>query len=310
MPLKSARRLPRKYNRPISSGTRALAKRRRGKHREWRKEKMRRWYRRLQRTYLEWQRFIARWFLVGIIIALLFTFGFIVFSPVIRVREIIVSRTDPRLDIEQVQMALAPIFGRHPVFLSEIEIHSILMQELPDLRSVEVKKIYPSEVHVSVTLDPFVAQLGIVKPGEVIEATATGVLVDYLTDKGMYISTSAIYDEELPYLVIVDWGARPQSGEKLLSTDFLDRMRMMEQTLVHQFGQDTLIRAVYLRSQEFHLQVEAPEGSTVGKYSLWFDMKSSLEEQIGRYRTFLQTVGADAVGYYIDLRIKDRVVYK
>ena len=31
------------------------------------------------------------------------------------------------------------------VFLSELEIHSLLMQELPDLHSVEVNKIYHGE---------------------------------------------------------------------------------------------------------------------------------------------------------------------
>jgi hypothetical protein len=59
---------------------------------------------------------------------------------------------------------------------------------------------------------------------------------------------------------------------------------------------------VYLRSREFHLQT--------AKYSLWFDMRSPLAQQIDRYRLFLQSAGAGAAKVYVDLRLQDRIVYR
>ena len=301
MPLKSARRLPRKYNRPTSAKTRALAERRTEKKKKWRKDRFRRWFRRVERSYLEWQKFVIRWLLVGFAAVLVFAFGFLIFSPVVSVREIHIVRTDPRLDIESVQQALAPLFNRHTMFLSEFEVRSLLKQAIPDLDTVEVAKMYPSELRVSVKLDPIIARLDILDP-EQERSTATGAWIDYITNEGMYIATNATYEEEFPIIQLVDWGARPQPGERVISVDLLERMDAAGHALVSQFGYTILSNRVYMRSQEFHLQVEG--------YSLWFDMRSSLADHLLRYRTLLNAVGPENVNQYIDLRLTDRLVYK
>lgn len=310
MPLKRAQRIPRKYNRPVSAKTRALAERRRGQRKKWKKEKIRRGYRRVQRAYKEWQQFVVRWFLVGLIITLIVALILLLFSPMVRVREMRISRTDSRLDIEQVQHSLAPLFGRHTMFLPEFEIIALLEETIPDLGNVEINKIYPAELDIRITLDPLVAQLDIVALGEE-PATSTGGVLDYLTDEGVYIATDVPQDlEGLPRIRVTDWGARPQSGMKIVPSAFLERMGQAEDELLNQFGQKTLIRAIYMRAQEFHLLVEAPTSGEGGAYSMWFDVQSSLEKQLVRYRTFLHSVGPDAITEYIDLRIHDRVIYK
>ena len=267
-----------------------------------RQEKLRRLKRRLEVLWDGFRSNIIRWSLGGLIVIGLMVFGFLLFSPVIQVREIQVSRLSPRLDIEEVQESLAPIFGNHLFFLSSFEIASLLRESIPDIEEIRVSKTYPSTVHVRIALHPLVSRLHIEEPDST-GGTATGSTIDFLTAQGIYIATVSARDTEtLPEYSIVDWGVRPAPGDVLIPPQFLERMNAAELTLLRQFGQEVSRRTVYVRAQEFHLRI--------GTTELWFDVRSPLEQQMERYRTFLQEVGFDDVRDYIDLRITDRVMYQ
>ena len=45
-------------------------------------------------------------------------------------------------------------------------------------------------------------------------------------------------------------------------------------------------------------------------YALWFDLRSTVEEQADRLGVFLQYIGAKNVKEYVDLRIRGMIVYK
>ncbi len=244
----------------------------------------------------------VRWTMAALIIIGLLVFGFLLFSPVIQVREIQVSRLSPRLDIEEVQESLMPMFGRHMFFLSSFEIASLLQDSIPDIDEITVGKTYPGTMHVRITLHPLVARLNIEEPDSA-GGTGTGTSIDFLTKQGIYIATTAARDiETLPQFSIVDWGVRPDPGTLLIQPKFLERMNASELTLLRQFGQEVSRRTVYLRAQEFHLLIDGKE--------LWFDLRNPLEQQMERYRTFLREVGFEEVRDYIDLRIADRVMYQ
>jgi hypothetical protein len=269
--------------------------------------------RRFQRLYVDWQRFVVRWFIVGIILVLLFALGFLLFSPVVHVRTIHVKRTDPRLDIDVVQQSLAPLFGRHTVFLSELEVLALLRDAVPDLDEVEVHKAYPAEISVTVTLDPIVVKAEVISP-DIAQPplTATGGLQTYLTSDGMLVETTLAQPPDLPVVRLVDWGARPQPGDTVLPVDFFVRMRGAEEELTDQFSLVIRERTVFIRGQEFHLLVvrESGEGAGGDPVVLWFDLRSPLSDHLQRYRSFLRAAGPDAATEYIDLRLQDRVVYK
>lgn len=260
--------------------------------------------RRVQRAYVSWQRFFMRWILVFILALLALLLCLLIFSPIVQVREMSIKRTDERLDIEQVQRTLAPLFGRHLLFLSEFEVLSLLQAEIPDLDTVEVQKLYPSQLIVNISLDPFIARLDIRAPDEPASGTGADAMFDFLTTEGVYISVPTPLEDEqnLPRVVLVDWGVRPVPGDFLMPLSLLEHMNSTEQQLLKQFGHVSLERTVFMRAQEYHLQLE--------KYQLWFDVRSSVDEQLGRYKTFLEATGPDGVTEYIDLRLKDQVVSK
>jgi len=230
----------------------------------------------------------------------------------IRVREITVVRADPRLDVQQVQQTLLPLFGRHPLFVSRIEVLSLLKESIPSITSLELEKVYPAELRVTPHLEPLAMRVTIIGPDAQQEEQPSDPenWSSFITEGGWYVQTATPQKAgHLPHMQLVDWGARPNPGSNLFSSDFLQRMRTVEQALATQFGQETISRAVYLRSQEFHLTV-VTSGEDSKNLTLWLDTRGTVEEQLQRYRTFLKGIGLGEVTQYIDLRLKDRVVYK
>jgi hypothetical protein len=269
-------------------------------------ERVRAATRRSQRSVVAWQKSMMRWSLVGVLALGLFTAGFFVFSPSMRLREITVARTSQRLDIERAQAALSPLFGQHLLFLTPADVRIPIEQAFPDMADVTMRKQYPSNIVVTVELQPLLAHLVIQSPddtaGEPI--VMTGSLVDALTDRGIYVlapESEEVFQSSPIFLV--DWGVRPVPGTALLTPEMLRTIGEARHLLGQQFGHEVTRTTVYLRAQEFHLQLG-------GRISLWFDSHSKLQDQLMRYRTFLKEVPLDTVTEYIDLRLTDRVAYK
>jgi len=307
--LKSPKRLPARYNRRVQTNTRDLVRKRHGRQRQYAKQRWIRGARRLRDRWIKGWMVAVRfspWIALGM--ALVFA-GVAIFSPLFQVREIRVIRSDRRVDVEQVQQSLSPLFGEHLLFLTQKNVLPLLESPVPDLRKATVDKRYPSTLVLRLELQPVVALLEIVDPTGTVSPAVTGTgsdaLGDYLTSDGMYVTyPPALVQTGTGTAVvrIVDWGVRPEPWKHLLDISVLERVAQAEQMLRTQFGETINQRAVYLRSREFHLQTS--------KHSLWFDMRSPLAQQIERYRLFLQSAGAAAATRYVDLRLHDRIVYR
>jgi len=303
LPLKPSKHLPKRYNRRVSKQVRELVGRKYKRHSRFRKEGFRRTLRRTQQAAHQWKRSALQWSVISGISLVAVGIFLLLFSPLLSVREITIRRLSPRLDIEQAQRVLAPVFGRHLFFLEKSDVRQLLEEGMNDLKTIEIAKDYPSELIVTVALDPVVAHLEIVNPdAEENSTSGTGSSADFLTEKGVYIQAVNPEEEEgLQTIRLVDWGVRPAPGTQLISIAVLDRLHKTTQALGAQFGLPTERQTIYLRAQEYHIQVNGKE--------LWFDMKSSLGQHLQRYRIFLQSVPMTDVEQYIDLRLTDRIVY-
>lgn len=245
-----------------------------------------------------------RWVVItcaGVILCILLL---LLFSPLLHLREITIRRLNPRLDIEHVQQVLSPLFGRHLLFLSSGEVKEMLSANMNDIDSIEVEKEYPSKLVVTIGLHPLIAWLEIVDPdAEAAMETGTGAGADFLTEEGVYVTAVTQQEAEgLQTIRLVDWGVRPLPGEALVPPEVLTRLQETREALRQQFGHIVELQTIYLRGQEYHLLADG--------ISLWFDMRSSLEQQLQRYRLFLQSVPRSEVRQYIDLRLTDRIVYQ
>ncbi len=265
----------------------------------------RRWVHATRRNAASWRRSVIQWSAITLVALALLAAGIVAFSPIGQVEEIRVTRTDPRLDIEEVQQVLTPLFGRSLITVSSREIRGMLEQRIMDIRTVTVNKRHPSQLFVRVELAPLVARARVLAPGEEnLPVQGSGSLMTFITDRGTFAVVLPGFTDgaTLPIVDLVDWGVRPQPGSPILSQEFLSRMEQAVETLSTQFGQKVQRRIAFIRAQEFHL--------TVDKVSLWFDVRSSLEEQLVRYRIFLRSVGLSEAKVYVDLRLADRVIYR
>jgi hypothetical protein len=302
------RPLPRKFSRHASKTTRKFVQRRHERRQKYRKERIKRMVRRAERSFLSAAAFVRRWIWFACLGALLVTFGILLFSPALHLREIHVRRTDPRLDPQRIEQALRPMFGRHLFFLSSRDVQTLVQDAMPDASVVAVEKQYPSSIILTIQLHPLVARIVIDSPPEPVSASGAAVVkraptYDYLTDNGLYISLpSAASGGILPLIHIVDWAVRPIPSTLLIAPDMLKQMNDAELSLLQQFGFKTTMRTLFLRAREYHLQTP--------KFSLWFDRKSTLMEQLQRLRVFLKSVQPSDVHEYVDLRLTGRIVYK
>jgi len=299
--LKKPRPLPSRFNRPVNPATRRLAERRHVRHRQFSAQKWKRkWSQTRDSIVASWE-FVVRFgaWIAGFCV--LVVIGILLFSPALQVREIRVSRADPRVDIEQVQRALAPLFGERLMFVATTDVIPLLRAAMPDLDTAEIHKSYPSTLAVTLHPSPIIAQMKI----DAADKSGSGVVLnDYLTQDGMYVQYAAqqvVTGTGILMLKLVDWGAKPVPWTHLLDPSFLDTMRSAQETLAKEFNLKPSERIVYLRAREFHLKV--------GSIELWFDLRSTVAEQIDRYRLYLKTSQGKAK-QYVDLRLRDKIVYK
>ncbi len=311
--LKSPRRLPSRYNRPVTPQMRRVVEQRHKRQRQHRRQQWLRTIQRLQRKVGQMRVLIVRYLLVlvGSVVAL--CIGLALFSPILHIREIRVPRSDPRIDAEVIQSALRPFFGQHLFFVTSDQVETAIEAAVPDLQSVSVSKQYPVTLSLRVTLDPIIAHLVIEGPDQTPQS-GTGTVAgtgavrhgdDYLTDQGVYVTYNPSQVQTgtgLLQLTVVDWAVRPEPGRQLLDEEMLAAMRNAEQALQSNFGLPVSRRVVYLRAREFHLKLPA--------YSLWFDLRTPLDEQLERFRVYLEQIGATKAKEYVDLRIQGKIVYK
>lgn len=249
-----------------------------------------------------------RWLAFPLVYAAIFLaaamlFVLLLFSPWTKVQEIRVVRRDPRIDVALVQQALHPLFGRRMLLLGRADVLPLLQESMPDLQSVRVDVSYPSRLIISIALDPPIARAQIDDAGR--SAQSGAVLHGFLTEKGIYMHyppSSIPHAGELPLLRITDWGVHPLPGDRILSPTLLTTLQKTEELLRSDFGKDVTERLVFLRAREFHLLISG--------VWLWFDTRSSPEEHLQRYRTFLQSDQREHALEYVDLRPIDRVVYQ
>ncbi|TSC58871.1 MAG: hypothetical protein Greene041619_249 [Candidatus Peregrinibacteria bacterium Greene0416_19] len=307
--VRPARRIPRRFSRPIRPSTRSFVERRHARRRDVTRQWRARQVRRMHRVAGDWWAALRRWFWWVAGGCMIIVIVLLVLSPVFAVREMKIQRTDKRIDVEAVQRALMPLFRRRLPFLPAREVERLVHEAVPSAERVEVGKDYRTRtLTVRIRLRRLAWKIRIEEPTG--SPTASGAAVqsapqrqDYLTADGFHVSTSVSGDDRLlPLIRIVDWAVRPAPDTQLLPEELLRALLAAEEKLREQFGQTVRGRTVYLRAREFHIDT--------AQWSLWFDLKSPVEDQLERLRFFLAEVGPTGAKQYVDLRLQGRVVYR
>lgn len=252
------------------------------------------------------------WIAVAAAAILLTVAGTLLFAPYFDVREMQVRRQDPRIDPEEIEQVLSPLFNQRLVLINRSQVASMLHASFPEIERVEIGKDYPSTLNITVYLQPIAAEVVVEESGLsglASSESGTGALngnvrqvYTYVTKKGYFAESPINITGAFPVLRVTDWGIRPQNRMPLMTPAFLHTVFLARDTLRRDFGftDDTII--VFLRAQEFHIRTE--------KVTLWFDLRSPLPVQFERFRELLKAFPLEQMKEYIDLRITDKIIYK
>lgn len=315
MPLKAPSKLPKHLRRQVSPLTRSLARKycdvvdRRARRR---KEVFVRFSRRMAKFTAVVASEFRVWMIIGASTILLGVVGILLFAPIFDVREMHIRRQDPRIDPEEIQETLSPLFKQRLLLVTRGQVFSMLRAAYPDIERVEISKSYPSTLNVTVYLEPLAAQV-IIDDGTDTQTSLSGSILSgsgvvetsysYLTKGGLFINSPVkLTSAPLPVLTITDWAIRPQNRTELLQPKVLQTIFLARDTLRRDFGLTTTNILLFLRAQEFHIRTN--------KTTLWFDLRSPLTVQFQRFRGLLKAVSLDQVKEYIDLRVADKIIYK
>ncbi len=306
MPLRKPGRLPKHLNRPASPFIRSMTRK------YYRKTVARKRQRMFAHTGRHWSKIlkivgmeIRVWAGIAVVLTLLTTIAILLFSPVFDVKQIQIRRQDARVDIEEVEQVLSPLFSTRLPFVTKSQVLTLLEVPYPDIRQIDVSKRYPSTLVVTISLDPVIAELKLDAP--LIQSGSGAVTGSgsyaYITSAGYAVfSPIALSEDPLPSIRLTDWGIAPTNRTFLLSPDFLKTAFAAQDMLRVNFGFNVSETLVFLRAREFHIRANS--------VWLWFDLSSPLPLQFQRFRDFLKTVPLNQVKEYVDLRISDRVMYK
>ncbi len=248
------------------------------------------------------------WLVIGACVLIVTVVMVLLFAPFFDVRQIHIRRQDPRIDLEDIQQTLKPLFKQRLLLVTKGQVSAMLQSEYPDIDHVDIVKEYPSTLTVSIYLESIAAAV-IIDDSDASAASQTGAIVGsgsyaYITRSGYYVNSpiKLTGSTPIPTLRLTDWGIRPQNRTPALPPDFIEEIFAARDTLRTDFGLTTRDIAVYVRAQEFHIRTN--------KVTLWFDLKSPLPVQFQRFREFLKTLTLDQAKEYVDLRIADKIIYK
>lgn len=246
------------------------------------------------------------WLAVGLLCLAVIGLAILLFSPYFDVREINIRRGDGRIDIEQAQQALKPLFHERLLFVSRAHVRNLLDPVYPDLDEVEIDKTYPSTLGVLIVLDDIFASVVIDRPGGSGATLAgSGVVAfhQYVTRNGYLVSSpTEVKGGPFQQITLTDWAVEPKNRTRVFRPDHLKTILLAADILRRDYGLSTIETKYFMRAQEFHISTDKTE--------LWFDLASPLTEQLQRFRQFLAEASFDDAKQYIDLRIADTIVYK
>lgn len=228
------------------------------------------------------------------VIFLLMT-GFILvalFSPYFEVKDIRFVRDNPLLDIEKLEEAVQPYYGKNLLFLSQKEIIDKLKAGFPEFREVIISEEWPATMEIQVKISPpFV---------NVLDEETVNFWV--LSQDGVALEPGA--DETLSTLNILQYKKIIEKGQKILEKEVLEKTEKAEKFLQEELKINIEEKKIFTVSQELHLITD--KGTAI-----WIDLALDIDSQVQKLRIADESIGLYSKDFeHIDLRIPQQIFYK
>ena len=221
--------------------------------------------------------------------------GFIIFataSPYFDLKKISVVRDSPSLSVEEIERVLNEFYGQNLLFLQHERVRSILREEFPEFREIDITEKWPSELELRITVSPPFLNLLNTETANFSVISLDGVILAENPDENLPVVK--VFQHEKPIL----------PRQKFLEKKILERIGEAEELLKTQLG---------LQINAVHLLYAANEVHFIsrGEMAIWIDLALPIKPQVQKL-----VFAADKIGLHtrffdhIDLRIPKQVFWK
>ncbi len=267
----------------------------------------------LQKSRISWKRIwslnlkkysnIAFGILVGCTIFLILG-GFFFFSNFFTIKDILLTRRDFRVNVQGVSSVLKTLQGENVFLTSKKEITESLSQKFPEIHTIEITKIPPSAIRITVATFPIVAKWEF-ELAEKSEDLSENLIV-FINTLGQ-VSPTEEGDEETAFHIIEKSKVIPTGfafGTSIYPRQNLEKILETKELLEAEIPYSIDLVHVFRDAQEIHfITKDGPE--------FWMDFATFLEDQIQKIPSALQETDIFAKNIlYLDLRIPDKIFIK
>ena len=228
-------------------------------------------------------------------VACLFMFGFTMFallSPYFDLRQALVTRDNPHIDVQAVENLVAEFYGQNLLYLPQSDIEERLLETFPEFREVTLTEKWPNALEVDIVLSPPYYQV-------LNEFDAT---FSVLSEDGVVLRQEAT--DGLPVIKVIKYDQSLKSGEKFASPEMLSAVSYLRSV----FADELIITVDEIRYLPiaFEVHIVSDNGT-----EFWFDLREDIEQQVRKI-----DLVADEINLYtqrlehVDLRIPNQVFWK
>lgn len=262
-----------------------------------------------------WRRFLIKlsYFLLFILfISLIFIFFFTSFFVI---KNINLERENIRIDSGKIVDFLKDYQYKNILFVSINQIEKDLSVKFPEYEEIEVQRIFPSSLLVKVKNVEIVAQAKIYIKTE-IKTFNTESLIgknkNSTQEQFLALNANGILEEnsdnykDLPIIEVQKAYDLPLvQGERLLERKELDLILESKRKLFEELKINSNHIIYFNTAREIHLKTD------VG-YEIWIDFMTQIGDQIDKLKKSSNDVDwiKDPPKEHIDLRVKNRIIYK
>ncbi len=260
-----------------------------------------------------WRRFFVK---LGYLALILLFFGLIFvffFTSFFVIKNINLERENLRVDAGKVVDSLKDYRYRNIFLISTGKIEKQLKKDFPEYKAISIKRVFPNTLMIQVQNFEIIAQAKIyIKPESKITEfdVETIELKPYeqilaLNSEGIIEQKSETH-ESLPVLEISGLQEIPLvQGDRLIPKKNLDLIWEAKTILWEELGIASEELLFFPDAKEVHLKTEAG-------YKIWVDFTTPVSEQIDKLKKISNHVDwvETPPSEHIDLRVKNRIIYK
>jgi len=259
-----------------------------------------------KRVFIKLSYFLLFLLFCGLIFVFFFTSFFVI-------KNIALERDDLRVDTGKVIDSVKDYRYRNILLISPSQIEKQIKKDFSEYKTVQVKRIFPGTLLIKVENFKIIAQAKIyIKPQtkitefdvETIELKPYEQILG-LNSEGIIEKNDETY-ASLPFLELSGIQDIPLvQGDRLLSKENLELILEAKTLLWEDIGIATTDMKYFPDAKEVHLKTEAG-------YEIWLDFTTLVATQIDKLKKISNHVdwNENPPEDHIDLRIKNRIIYK